>query len=72
VGAAAWAGMNCCGVSDDTSCTRAMAATTQPATQPAAKYACPMGCATADKPGKCPKCGMDLVKQEPAGKEKSL
>lgn len=25
-----------------------------------AKYACPMGCATSDKPGKCPKCGMEM------------
>ena len=24
-------------------------------------WVCPMGCATSDKPGKCPKCGMDLV-----------
>ena len=25
-----------------------------------AKYICPMGCATSDKPGKCPKCGMQM------------
>jgi len=25
-----------------------------------AGWACPMGCAHADKPGKCPKCGMDM------------
>lgn len=25
-----------------------------------AGYACPMGCAHSDKPGKCPKCGMDM------------
>lgn len=24
------------------------------------KYACPMGCAESDKPGKCPKCGMQM------------
>ncbi len=36
---------------------------TQPTTQSAqkAKYVCPMGCVTADKPGKCPRCGMALV-----------
>lgn len=26
-------------------------------------YACPMGCATSDKPGKCPKCKMEMKKQ---------
>ncbi|MFA5794306.1 MAG: heavy metal-binding domain-containing protein [Candidatus Brocadiia bacterium] len=31
-------------------------------------YVCPMNCSTADKPGKCPKCGMNLVKKEPAEK----
>jgi len=25
-----------------------------------AGWACPMGCAHSDKPGKCPKCGMDM------------
>jgi YHS domain-containing protein len=37
------------------------------------KYACPVGCAESDKPGKCPKCGMDLVekKEEPAAKKYS-
>jgi len=25
-----------------------------------AKFVCPMGCASSDKPGKCPKCNMDL------------
>ncbi|MBU2572658.1 MAG: YHS domain-containing protein [Elusimicrobia bacterium] len=35
-----------------------------------AKYVCPMGCAQSDKPGKCPKCGMNLVEnKEAAGKE---
>ena len=29
-----------------------------------AAYVCPMGCAQADKPGKCPKCGMNLVKNK--------
>ena len=24
------------------------------------QYSCPMGHVTTDKPGKCPKCGMDL------------
>jgi len=28
-----------------------------------AAYACPMGCATSDKPGKCPKCKMEMKKQ---------
>jgi hypothetical protein len=28
-----------------------------------AGYACPMGCATSDKPGKCPKCKMEMKKQ---------
>lgn len=23
-------------------------------------YSCSMGCATTDKPGKCPKCGMEM------------
>ena len=25
------------------------------------KYGCSMGCYFSDKPGKCPKCGMDLM-----------
>lgn len=35
-------------------------------TAPAAKEAwvCPMGCSKSDKAGKCPACGMDLVKQK--------
>lgn len=28
-----------------------------------AAYACPMGCATSDKPGKCPKCKMEMKKK---------
>jgi len=42
-----------------------------PAKKPAAKqaqaskkYACPMKCAEADKPGKCPKCGMDMTEKK--------
>jgi predicted Zn-ribbon and HTH transcriptional regulator len=35
--------------------------------KPADTYICPMHSdVTSDKPGKCPKCKMDLVKQEPA------
>lgn len=30
----------------------------------AKKYACPMGCATSDKPGKCPKCGMQMAEKK--------
>jgi len=30
----------------------------------AAVYVCPMGHYTGNKPGKCPVCGMDLVKKE--------
>lgn len=26
-------------------------------------YVCPMGCATSDKPGKCPKCKMEMKKK---------
>lgn len=35
-----------------------------PATQPGAVYICPMASdadVISDKPGQCPKCGMDLV-----------
>jgi len=32
---------------------------------PAAKtYVCPMDGTTSDKPGKCPKCGMDLIEKQ--------
>lgn len=35
-------------------------------------YTCPMHPeVTSDKPGKCPKCGIDLVPKKPAGKETS-
>ncbi|MBI4061109.1 MAG: hypothetical protein HY403_06735 [Elusimicrobia bacterium] len=27
-------------------------------------WACPMGCAVSEKPGKCPKCGMDLTEKK--------
>lgn len=62
-GAWAWAGDSCCG---GAACPRmaAASATTQPTTKPAGEtYVCPMGCVKSDHPGKCPKCGMDLVKQ---------
>ncbi len=29
-------------------------------TTPKKQYACPMECATSDKPGACPKCGMEM------------
>ena len=28
------------------------------------KYVCPMGCAQSDKPGKCPKCGMQMTEKK--------
>jgi hypothetical protein len=34
------------------------------ATAAADVWVCPMGCSKSDKPGKCPSCGMDLVKQK--------
>lgn len=30
------------------------------------RYACPMGCAESDKPGKCPKCGMNMTEKKAA------
>lgn len=33
-------------------------------------YACPMGDYKGDKPGKCPKCGMNLAEQKPAAAAK--
>lgn len=30
----------------------------------AKKYSCPMKCAESDKPGKCPKCGMDMTEKK--------
>lgn len=47
------------------------ASTTEPATQPAtaARYVCPMHPeVVAISPGKCPKCGMQLVRQPAEGK----
>ena len=35
----------------------------QAAAKPAGAYLCPMACMAADEPGKCTKCGMDLVKK---------
>ncbi|MDQ7773147.1 MAG: YHS domain-containing protein [Elusimicrobiales bacterium] len=35
----------------------------------AKKYVCPMGCAESDKPGRCPKCGMDLVERKAEKKQ---
>jgi len=32
----------------------------KPVAKPVIKYVCPMGDYTGDKPGKCPKCGMEL------------
>lgn len=29
-------------------------------TTPTKQYACPMKCATSEKPGACPKCGMEM------------
>ncbi len=61
----AWAGGACCGGdAKDAKCDMSTMATTQPTTRPAGDYVCPMGCATSDKPGKCPTCGMDLVKKD--------
>lgn len=41
------------------------AAATEPASQPAEVYTCPMHPEVqSDKPGKCPKCGMKLQKRE--------
>jgi hypothetical protein len=33
-----------------------------------ASYACPMGCVVADKPGRCPACGMEMARAKPAKK----
>ncbi|MEK7474168.1 MAG: heavy metal-binding domain-containing protein [Candidatus Coatesbacteria bacterium] len=43
---------------------QAPAAATAPATPAKEVWACPMGCATSDKPGKCPHCGMTLEKKK--------
>lgn len=37
---------------------------TKAAAKESANYVCPMGCALTDKPGKCPKCGMDMVEKK--------
>lgn len=40
----------------------AIAQSTPPSTQPATVYSCPMHPeVVSDKPGKCPKCGMNLT-----------
>ncbi|MCM2267853.1 MAG: hypothetical protein NDI60_08805 [Elusimicrobiales bacterium] len=53
-------GCACCGGGEEK--TEAKAST--------AAYACPMGCAESDKPGKCPKCGMNLVENKKAAQAK--
>ncbi len=68
LGAGAWgwadgAGGGCCG-GGMAGCPM-VKATTQPTTRPAGAYVCPMGDETSDKPGRCSKCGMDLVPQTP-------
>lgn len=70
-GLSAWAGAGggmtggCCST-NHTACP-APATTTAPSTQPttqSATYICPMDSdVVSDKPGKCPKCGMALVKK---------
>ncbi|MBI4350146.1 MAG: YHS domain-containing protein [Elusimicrobia bacterium] len=35
-------------------------------TEAGKRYACPMGCAESDKPGKCPKCGMNMTEKKAA------
>ncbi|NGY37731.1 hypothetical protein FQU23_009420 [Flavobacterium sp. XN-5] len=40
----------------------------QPKTKIVTKYVCPMDGSTSDKPGECPKCGMEMTKTE--GKKK--
>ncbi|MBI4655759.1 MAG: YHS domain-containing protein [Elusimicrobia bacterium] len=32
-------------------------------TKKSVKYVCPMGCAESDKPGKCPKCKMEMIEK---------
>ncbi len=54
--------LSSCGESQKPAATTGPAATTPVAE---ARYECPMGCAgsQADKPGKCPTCGMELEKK---------
>ena len=67
-GLSTWAGTGksggCCGGMADC---KVPGATTAPSTQPttqSATYICPMDSdVVSDKPGKCPKCGMNLVKK---------
>ena len=33
-------------------------------------YVCPMGCGSSDKPGKCPKCGMEMKEDTATDKKK--
>ena len=42
--------------------TKEKKADTKKAAKAGKKYTCAMKCVEADKPGKCPKCGMNLVK----------
>ena len=49
----------CCGAHENSK-----VASSQPTTQKSAAYSCPMHPeVTSDQPGKCPKCGMNLVKK---------
>lgn len=53
-------GGGCCGSGEGKNI-----ASTQPSTQQSDVYVCPMHLeVTSDKPGKCPKCDMNLVKKE--------
>ena len=56
--------MGSCGMSANSSCGMSAKTDAPATTQPAAddaKYVCPMHSdVTSDKPGKCPKCGMQL------------
>ena len=71
-GLSAWAGVGktggCCGGMTGTACpVRTATTTTAPSSQPTtqvAQYVCPMDSdVVSDKPGKCTKCGMALVKK---------
>jgi len=39
-------------------------ATSEAPAAAAREYSCPMGHATSDKPGKCPKCGMEMTEKK--------